>query len=803
MSAPRPEILADLNEPQREAVTTLSGPLLILAGAGSGKTRVVTRRIACLIANGVRPWEILAITFTNKAAGEMRRRVEDLVGASGVWLATFHSFCARILRREAGVLQLSPDFSIYDVDDTAAVLRDVLRAMHLDDRRYTPGVLRQTISRLKAAAVGPDDMEAGSFHQRCVQQVYEEYQRILKKNQALDFDDLLLRGVDLLRGHEEVLRRYRERFRHLLVDEYQDTNGCQYELVKLLGQAHRNVCATGDPDQSIYAWRGADVQNILSFEKDFPEAKVVRLEQNYRSTGRILAVASAVIRHNQDRKEKDLWSEKAEGEKVVLITAENDDAERKDSEPVEVATQVKRQADDGRSYREIAVFYRTNAQSRALETAFIRAGIPYQLVGGTPFYERREVKDALAYLRLIVNPADDVSFARIVNVPRRGLGDATLDPLAKEAARRNGPLFDVLADGKWLEREIKPKPRAELVRFAGLITGWRGPPAGPVRPLVVRVLEESGLLGWLKGAGEDERSENLEQLVNAAAEYDERCTVNSPRAGEPPPEPGAYDGLEDLQAQGSLSGFLENAALVQPTDALAGDAERATLMTLHMAKGLEFPVVFITGLEDGLLPLMRSARGARDEGDYDPDAERRALEEERRLFYVGVTRAQERVFLLHARFRMKYGHSERTVPSRFLAEIPHQLLDRQDTLRMAGLLEAERAFVRRGERKHGARSFEEFEKELDEFEADGPKARAPKLPADPVPVGAAGRELDRETSQDDFAGLDVGDRVHHPKFGEGQVVELRGSGLDAKARILFGRAGSKLILLSHARLRKL
>ncbi|MCZ7647228.1 MAG: UvrD-helicase domain-containing protein [Planctomycetota bacterium] len=787
-------ILQGLNPPQREAVESIEGPLLILAGAGSGKTRVVTCRIANLIAHGVRPWQILAITFTNKAAGEMRRRVEDLVGVPGVWLSTFHSFCARLLRREASVLGLHPDYTIYDEDDAERVVKDVGKSLNLDDKRYSPRRLRSTLSQLKSQGLRAADIPGANFHERIVKEVYEQYEGALTRNQALDFDDLLLKAVELLRDHEDVRERYRDRFRYVLVDEYQDTNGCQYQLVKLLGLGHRNVCATGDPDQSIYAWRGADVRNILSFEQDFPEAKVVRLEQNYRSTKHILAVAQAVIEHNTQRKERGLWTENAEGAKVALKVVADGELEAH-----EVVRQVGRLEREGRRYSEMAVFYRTNAQSRAFEDRLIHEGIPYQLVGGTPFYERKEVKDALAYLRLMANPKDDVSFARVINTPRRGIGDKTVDLVAKHAGRLGCSMLEALDRTEWMEAELKPKALKDLYAFARTMDALRQMPAYPVREALLRVLEATGLQTSLEQAEEDERVQNLEQLVSAAAVYDEENRILD-EAGAPD-EPGATDGLDEaIERPPGIAGFLENAALVAPTDKFDPSADRLTLMTLHMAKGLEFPVVFIAGMEDGLLPMLRSS-DADDDGRKAKDA----LEEERRLFYVGVTRAREKLTLLRAAIRARYGRSEPSVPSPFLEEIPEALLEVEDESGGAGSRAFGRGFGRlggfggypraraaapqSGSKRGPASSFEEFEAELDAFAED-----------QAAPTG--GTAVDLSDSQVSDGGFEVGDRVRHPKFGAGRIEAFSGAGLSRKVTVYFKDAGKKQLLLSLSRLQR-
>jgi len=504
MSIGEEHIFADLNPPQREAVATLQGPLLILAGAGSGKTRVVTRRIANLIAHGARPWEILAITFTNKAAGEMRHRVEFLLAGgegpgsgaeagatSGVWLSTFHSFCARLLRREAQSLGCSRDFTIYDEEDSLEVLKDLLGPLELgDDKRFSARNVRQTISKFKNQALRTEELPEGLFHERILRQVFEQYEAVLRKNQAFDFDDLLRQAVILFKDHPDVLERYRSRFRYVLVDEYQDTNKCQYLLIKLLGEKHRNVCATGDPDQSIYAWRGADVRNILTFERDFPEAKIIKLEQNYRSTKRILKAASAVIEHNVERKEKALWTENRTGEPLTFTVAGDEQLEA-----YEVARQIEQQIGAGRRGNEIAVFYRTNAQSRALEDALTRSNIPHIIVGGITFYERREVKDALAYLRLIVNPKDDVSFRRAINTPKRGLGESAVELIESRAAKTGRSLMETLdgAEGQAFSASFKSKPQKGLKDFARLYEDLRARPPFPVAAIVKAMLEDSGL----------------------------------------------------------------------------------------------------------------------------------------------------------------------------------------------------------------------------------------------------------------------------------------------------------------------
>jgi DNA helicase-2/ATP-dependent DNA helicase PcrA len=801
------QILEGLNPPQREAVETIEGPLLILAGAGSGKTRVVTRRVANLIAHNVRPWEILAITFTNKAAEEMRRRVEGLVGQSGVWLSTFHSFCARVLRREAEALGYTRDFTIYDEDDSTDLIKDIIKRMSLgDDSRYSARNVRHRISQLKNQALRPGDLDETLFHERLMRQIFEEYEAGLKKNQALDFDDLLRNAVILFQEHPDVMERYRGRFRYVLVDEYQDTNKCQYLMVKMLGEKHRNVCATGDPDQSIYAWRGADVRNILSFERDFPEAKVVKLEQNYRSTKQILAAASALIEHNKERKKKKLWTENAAGETIHLAVSGDEQLEA-----YEVARQVEAEVRNGRRYSDIAVFYRTNAQSRAFEEAF-KNNIPHIIVGGITFYERREVKDALAYLRLIINPKDDVSFRRAINVPRRGLGDSTIKEIEGRAIKLGCSLLEAIVppaagndmalsgdsgvpDAHEFLGSFKPKARQGLTQFVKLMTKLRGLPPFPVVPIVKAALEESGLRESFATSAEMERVENLEGLVNAAAEFDDENDPAKLAEQGPPPEPGAYDGLEELaQQQASLAGFLEKVALLTPTDNYDPSKEYVTLMTLHMAKGLEFPVVFLTGMEDGLAPLLRTGQTERSSGENEKE-----LEEERRLVYVGMTRAKEKLYLSRAMRRRRYGSYDSCEPSRFLDEVPAKLLQVQDHGQPGwsiGQSDSEQT------RDESDETFDAFEREVGERKRSSfgaPRARH----HDTALRTVVDRMLDRSETQEDAGALEVGDRVRHAQFGTGTVESLSGSGLSRKARVHFHKVGPKLLLLSIAKLEKM
>ena len=657
-------------------------------------------------------------------------------------------------------------------------------------------------------------MNESFFDERVVQQIFAKYEQELQKNNALDFDDLLRQMVLLLREHPNVLERYQNRFRYLLVDEYQDTNHCQYQMIKLLGQKSQNVCATGDPDQSIYGWRGADVQNILSFERDFPTAKVVKLEQNYRSTKRILAAADAVIDNNLSRRKKTLWTENAEGQRITLNLAADEEIES-----YHIARTIGNHVRDGRRYSEIAVFYRTNSQSRPIEEALVQATIPYQLVGGVAFYERREIKDALAYLRLVVNPKDDVSFRRIINVPRRSLGDSAVEIIEQEAARRNCALLETI-DGPDADRFLdlfKPKPRQGLIQFARLIDSLRAMPQFPVADVIRRTLEKSGMLAGLQEAGEDERVQNLEQLLNAAAKFDEEYDPKTAKLpAEPPPEPGAYDGLEEMaQRQASMSGFLENSALLAATDSFDADADRVTLMTLHMAKGLEFPVVFLSGLEEGLLPLIRGSAFGAGEFGREVVEDKNAIEEERRLMYVGMTRAQEHLYISRARYRKRFGKSDITMPSRFLGEIPDTLLESmvggaksngggksnggRNRPGEAGTLERELSGKDTDDGEFAA-----FEKEVSGMFSDeqSVKTNNSTRRQDPALKSVVDRMLDTTESQEAPPEFEIGDRVRHQTFGDGIIESLSGAGLSAKARVHFTKIGPKLLLLTHARLEK-
>ncbi|MEW6141569.1 MAG: UvrD-helicase domain-containing protein [Chloroflexota bacterium] len=639
------DILSGLNPAQREAAQHIQGPLLILAGPGSGKTRVITHRIAYLIKTvGISPRRIMAVTFTNKAAREMMERVEKLLGqaAQGITLGTFHAICARILRTDGAAIGLDSHFVIYDDDDQISLIKQSLKDLNLDPKQYPPGNIAGAISAAKNQSLTPSEYaeRAGSYFEEVVQRVYERYQQLLDKNQGVDFDDLLMKAVRLFAAHPEVLRKYAERYVHILVDEFQDTNTVQYRLVKQLAGKHRNLCVVGDPDQSIYSWRFADIRNILSFEKDFPDAKTVFLEQNYRSTRRILEVASNVIAANLQRKEKALWTENEDGIPVALVKTYD---ER--SEATFVANEIEGLvARKATTHRGCAVMYRVNAQSRALEETFLRYGIPYRLIGGIRFYQRREIKDIIAYLRLIHNPNDDISLARIINVPARGIGERTVNDLSALARSRNTSMFDVLKrlSAKELEGPFKGRTLPALTAFASFIDELIGASRElPIVSLMDKVIKDTGYQEYLQGESEEDADERWENLM-------ELCTV-------------ARD-FNDLPPEEALNAFLERVALVSDTDELEFGADAVTLITLHQAKGLEYPAVFIVGLEEGLLPHRKS---------FDDPGQ---MEEERRLCYVGITRAQKRLYLVAAYRRALFGGSVSNPISRFIEDIPPKLL---------------------------------------------------------------------------------------------------------------------------------
>ncbi|MBI4296821.1 MAG: DUF3553 domain-containing protein [Chloroflexi bacterium] len=719
-----------LNPKQREAVESIDGPVLIVAGPGSGKTKVIVYRIYYLIRFcGVRPYHIMAVTFTNKAAREMQERLAHLLTGSvrDLTIGTFHAICSRILRIEGKASGISPNFVIYDEDDQVSLLKKTMQELDIDPKRFNPRAVASAITAAKSRLLTPAEyLQRGrSYFEEVVGRLYERYQQILAASNALDFDDLLMRTVQLFRSHPDILAKYQERYRHLLVDEFQDTNLVQYELIRQLGGKYRNVCVVGDPDQSIYSWRFADLRNILSFEKDYPEAKVVLLEQNYRSTQRILETASHVIAGNQKRKPKSLWTENEPGEPISVVETYNEQEEAQF-----VVNEIEQQVRADRfRYGDCAVMYRTNAQSRALEEAFIRYGLPYRLVAGTRFYERREVKDVVAYLRLIQNPSDSVSLLRVINVPGRGIGDRTLGELSSWANSLGISQFEALTqlaeqgESGVLRHPFNPRSAKALVGFAQLIKGFieRSRELDVVE-LFDRVVADSGYREYVQGMVDgEERWDNVLELRTVAQQYKELL----------PPE--------------GLTAFLEGVTLVSDVDELDETLNAVTLITLHQAKGLEFPVVFIVGMEEGILPHIRS---------YD-DPEQ--MEEERRLCYVGITRAKQKVYLVRAFRRSLMGSSTVNPPSRFLSDIP------RDLTTVGGFAQ-----------KQPTGSLYSW-----------------KRMASPVAPKAPTLELQ------------PGDRVRHPVFGEGTVVSMQSAKDDKEVTVVFKAEGIKKLLLSYARLEKL
>ena len=708
MAAPAlPKVDIDsLNPAQREAVVTTEGPLLVLAGAGSGKTRVLTYRIAHMIADlGIRPWQILAITFTNKAAAEMRERLGALLPNStrGMWVCTFHAMCVRMLREDADLLGYTGQFTIYDDDDSRRMVREIMQGLDIDQKNFPINMIRGKISAAKNAMVGPDEMleKASDPKERKAAQVYAELERRLRAANAMDFDDLLVRTLELLRTRPEVLDKYQERFRYISVDEYQDTNHVQYEIANLLAAKYQNLMVVGDDDQSIYSWRGADISNILDFEKDFKQAKVVKLEQNYRSTGHILNAANAVVRHNSQRKEKRLFTALGEGEKIQAYQAGDERDEGR-----WIAGEIDKQRSAGVSYDDMAVFYRTNAQSRILEDMFLRAGVPYKIVGGTRFFDRAEIRDVMAYLKMIVNPADEMSVKRVINTPRRGIGSTSIEKI-KQLARENGCSFFQACELACAETgRFTAKVRTALGSFVNIVREGRRMD-GELKDVVDAIVDRTGLVQAFRAEGTMEaegRMENIQEFMGVAAEFEEthddiEGTLESleelraagmegvpedaapavegaaPFAGaasvagaaEPAGVPAAAIAAQEIErtygplACKALPALMEWLALRSDLDSLAGQTQAVTMMTVHSAKGLEFPVVFVAGLEEGVFPHVAGFGGSDDPGK---------LEEERRLAYVAITRARKKLFLTYAATRRTYGSTQANPRSRFINEIP-------------------------------------------------------------------------------------------------------------------------------------
>ncbi|MCF6155178.1 MAG: ATP-dependent DNA helicase PcrA [Candidatus Brocadia sp.] len=727
-------LLQDVTDKQREAITHIEGPLLVVAGAGSGKTRVITRRIGYLMSQGVRPHNILAITFTNKAADEMYERVKQFSSHKGLWVSTFHKMCSRILRRNIDRLGYSRDFSIYDTTDQLNRVKSIMAELQLDTTRWKPRSVISSISNAKNKLVDPETFSstASGFYNLNVSQIYKKYQALLKANNALDFDDLLIKTIELFKTHPDILEMYQDQFRFILIDEYQDTNYSQYTITRLLANRYRNICVTGDPDQSIYGWRGADIRNIMDFEKDYPDAKVVLLEQNYRSTKHILHAASSVIQQNKYRRQKTLWTENTLGEKIKVVYCEDEHGEAD-----EIARLIRELKNRGMKYSEIAVFYRTNAQSRVLEISLRNSGIAYTIIGGVEFYQRKEIKDILSYLRLCINPHDEVALERTINTPTRGIGNTTVKKLKDWAAAQGTGLFHAIQHVGSIP-EITGKSALAIKRFSELISGLQQLPRSPAEDIIKRVIERTNYFAFLRESGEKEsedRIANVEELVNAAHEYD------------------------ITYGEGDLQGFLEEVALVSDVDELEDTAEAVTLMTLHTAKGLEFPVVFLTGMEEGLLPHSES-------NDVDEE-----IEEERRLCYVGITRAMKELFLTHAKRRMRYGQMNVCKPSRFLDEIPYEIVDAID----------------KTNREYSYNTYynksPSFHDTPSEFDLDT---------ANPASATPGGNSLS----------FSSGEVVRHPLFGIGRILEVSGSNEKASVKVSFNVGGTKHLMLAYAKLER-
>ena len=745
------DLMQGLNEPQQRAVACLQGPLLIVAGAGSGKTRVLTFRIANLLEHGVPPYRILAITFTNKAAREMRERVDALIGdaAQDVWLSTFHSFCARFLRMELEHYgRYAKNFVIYDAADSKGLIRECLKELNIDEKHTAPGAVQAHISDAKNRLldVAAFTAQATDFFAEQVAKIYALYQSKLQENNALDFDDLLMLTVELLTKNEELRTKYQKKFQYILVDEYQDTNGAQYAITKLLAAEHRNICVVGDADQSIYGWRGADMRNIMNFEKDYPKATVILLEQNYRSTKNILAAANAVIENNLTRKKKELWTDNPTGDRITIYEGATEKNEAsyivREVERLHTMFHVK--------YGDIAVLYRTNAQSRNIEEAFYATGVPYAMVGSVRFYDRREIKDIIAYLRVIYNPRDTLSLLRIINVPRRGLGPTSIARMMETAEEYRISLFEVITDAQLLSMipKLSAKVKLALEEFAAMVFTFMGQlGTRPIHEIVEDVIETSGYAAALEEEKKEDnrdRLENLREFISVAKNFDD----------------GAAEG------ENGLADFLAQIALISDVDQTEQSDGTVTLMTFHAAKGLEFPAVFMAGMEEGLFPHSRTLLD---------DTE---IEEERRTCYVGITRAERRLYLTYARQRTIYGRTEMSRPSRFLAEIPEELVEHKEAdffggtdLRAPSNIWSERS-------THTERK---------------------RYMPPPQHTAADGSVIRPDVS----AAFQAGDAVRHSKWGDGRIVAISGSGEDAELSIAFPGEGIKKFVQKYAPILKL
>ena len=765
-------LLDALNEPQRQAVMATDGPLLILAGAGSGKTRVLTHRTAYLIEEcGVNPYNIMAITFTNKAAGEMRERIDQMVGygSESIWVCTFHSTCVRILRRYIDRLGFGTNFTIYDSDDQKTLMKDICKRLEIDTKMYKEKMFLSAISSAKDELIDPIEFEtraAGDYVKRKQAQVYREYQQALKQNNALDFDDLIMKTVELFKLDKEVLASYQDRFRYIMVDEYQDTNTAQFELIRLLALKYQNLCVVGDDDQSIYKFRGANIYNILNFEHHFPDATVIKLEQNYRSTQNILDAANAVIANNQGRKEKRLWTDNGAGDKITFEQLDTA-AEEADFVARDIAQRVRK---GEYQYKDCAILYRTNAQSRLFEERFITANIPYKIFGGVNFYARKEVKDLLAYLKTIDNGQDDLAVRRIINIPKRGIGAASINKVALYAQEQEISFYDALCVAEQVPG--LGKAAAKIRPFVLFIQSMKAKAKLlSVADLLREVIETTGYVRELEAEGTDEaeaRIENIDELISKAVDYAE---------GEEAP---------------TLNGFLENVALVADIDSFDENSDYVVLMTLHSAKGLEFPNVYLAGLEDGLFPSYMSITSDNSQAE---------IEEERRLAYVGITRAKKNLTITSARVRMVRGQTQYGKVSRFVREIPPELLSgkiyepktKEDPIEQSTFQKARKAFrtvPSYGGSGYGKEVGEGYGSTFRSSKATKPVYTKVENQRD---FGSAGGALSYQ----------VGDRVRHIKFGDGEVMAIVSGGRDYEVTVDFDKVGTKKMFASFAKLKKI
>ncbi|MBO6303918.1 MAG: DNA helicase PcrA [Selenomonadaceae bacterium] len=753
--------LDDLNPMQQKAAAHIEGPLLIIAGAGSGKTRVLTYRIANLLEHGVAPYNILAITFTNKAAREMKERAAKLIGkaAENVWLSTFHSFCARFLRREIEITNIyQKNFTIYDASESLSLIKAALKEMNLSDKQYVPNSISYTISAAKNMLMSPaefiDSISKNDYHKQKVGEIYELYQKKLVENNALDFDDLLMVTVNILNKNAEVLEKYQNRFKYIMVDEYQDTNGAQYQLTRLLAKKHRNICVVGDADQSIYGWRGADMSNILDFEKDYKETTVIKLEQNYRSTKTILEAANSVISENTNRKKKTLWTDNNTGDKIAVYQALNEWDEGRF-----VAKTSKKIKENGENYGDIAVLYRTNAQSRVIEETFMKEGVPYVIVGGLKFYDRKEIKDILAYLKTIYNPLDSVSLNRIINVPKRGLGATSIGKIAAFAAENELSFFEIIGNPETIAAVgLSKRATAALEDFSALIFELMGEAENlPISAFVEKVMNKTGYMKELEAEGDNPeaiaRIENLKEFIGVAQDFEKS-------ADEP-----------------NLEEFLAQVALIADVDTANFEDDRVTLMTLHAAKGLEFPHVFMTGMEEGIFPHARTLMNENE------------VEEERRACYVGITRAEKKLYLSYAYSRTLYGRESANSPSRFIEEIPENLMEET---KGEDIFEARpiKSVSNYGNYSDGYKSA------YNAKFTDAPSAFSAMQKAAPKePLGGI--------KPDTNAVYKTGDKVRHGKWGEGMIVSVKGVGENALLQVAFPNEGIKNLTQKYAPIEKI